>query len=226
MSEVRSAAVWERGGMMPSPLTVTLQEVEVQNKRLVMALVCQGEGQGERPQLAAGYLCESMVGWFYNELLSYCSKKTECAVSELEQMMRRQWERVQAEWQEYAKKQGMESAVKICGLLCFDSSYVAWGNLPVYVLNRRFNKPRKKMVFRPGQDITFSAGEIAGFLSFFLANEGMSRGIRDEELLESLYTEKKVEEARLQKRLGELGKAAAERTDKMSVGAVIVEVEP
>ncbi|MBQ8822039.1 MAG: hypothetical protein IJZ82_05315 [Lachnospiraceae bacterium] len=226
MSEVRSALVWERGDVFPSPLTVTLQEVMVQKKQLLLALVCQGEAGGQSAQLAAGYLGESIVGWFYNELVQYCNAKPECSVTELEQLLRGQWERARKEWQEYAGKRNCEAAVGISGILIWGSGFVAMGNEPVYVFNRRFNKPRRKNLLPAGEDVIFASGEIGSFLSLYLENKGMSEGIKEEALLESLYVEKAMEEHKLEKRLGELGKAAVSRMDGKSVGAVILEVEP
>lgn len=226
MSEVRSALAWEKGEVSLSPLTVTLQEVEVQKKHLTMAIVCEGEGREKMPQLAGGYLCESMVGWFYNTLLPRCSQKPECSSDELETELRAQWEMALREWQQYLGKRGAEDNVHICGILVWENRYAAWGNRPVYILNRRFNKPRKKNILPPAKGVTYISGEIGSFLRFYIENESMNEGIKEQELLESLYAEDILEELRLVKRLGELGKEAVARTEGRSVGAVILEVEP
>lgn len=226
MSEVRSALVWEKGSVGESPLTVTLQEVEVQKKHLVLAIVCEGKDGGSCPQLAAGYLCESMVGWFYNEVLPLCKKKTEAPIQELEQMLKKQWKRATRELQEYGKKRKLEWEVTISGILLWGSSFVAFGNRAVYVLNRRFNKPRKKNILPKGEPVTFQTGETNSFLSFYLESEAMTETMKEEEILESLYTEAFMEERKLEKRLRELGKAALGRMQERSAGAIILEVEP
>ena len=226
MSEVRSALVWEKGGVGLSPLTVTLQEAEVCGEHLVMALLCEGEEGGTCPQLAAGYLCESMVGWFYNEVLALCKRKPEYSVTELEQMLKKQWERATRELQEYGKKRKLEWEVTISGILLWERCFVAFGNRAVYVLNRRFNRPRKKNILPKGESVTFQAGEINSFLSFYLESEAMTEIMKEEEILESLYTETFMEERKLEKRLGELGKVALGRIQERNVGAIILEVEP
>ncbi|MBQ7920863.1 MAG: hypothetical protein IJ324_13095 [Lachnospiraceae bacterium] len=226
MSEVRSALVWEKGSVGESPLTVTLQEVEVQKKHLVLAIVCQGKDDGSCPQLPAGYLCESMVGWFYNEVLPLCKRKPELPAQELEQMLKKQWERAVRELQEYGKKRNCKVEVTISGILLWGSCFVAFGNRAVYVLNRRFNRPRKKNILPKGESVTFQTGEVNSFLSFYLESEAMTEIMKEEEILESLYTETFMEERKLEKRLGELGKATLSRMQERSAGAIILEVEP
>lgn len=226
MSDVRSALVWEQGNRGLSPLTVTLQVAEVQGKKLALAMICEGEEGGVCPQLPAGYLCERMVGWFHNEMLPICVKEADCLVGELEQLLCWQWERAMAEWKEYAKKRACEAEVKVAGIILWGDCFAAFGNLPVYVLNRRFNKPRRKNILPMGKGVAFRSGEISSLLSIYLENAAMNEGLQEEELLGSLYTEKLMEEKKLEKRLIELGKTAAERLEGKSAGAVILEVEP
>ena len=224
MSEVRSALVWERGGVGVSPLTVTLQEAKVRKKHLVMALLCEGEEGGVCPQLPAGYLCESLVGWFYNELLPICKRSSECDAERLKILLLEQWERAAREWKEYAGKRACSEEVRIGGILLWDSFFVVFGNMPVYVLNRRFNRPRKKNLLSGTEIVTFYAGEVSGFISFYVENEAMRQGIKEEEVLESLYVETPMNEQRLEKRLTELGSVARERCPGKPIGAVALEV--
>ena len=153
-------------------------------------------------------------------------KKPECPSYELEQLLREQWERALREWQEYSEKYGREDRIHICGILIKGSSYVAWGNRPVYVFNRRFNKPRRKSILPAAEDVAYTSGEIGSFLSFYIESAGMQEGLTEQEILGSLYLEGMTEEEKLQRRLGELGRAAVERLEEKGVGAVILEVQP
>lgn len=226
MSEIHSALIWERGSAGLSPLTVTLQEAEVCGRHLLMALVCEGTEGGSCPELPAGYLCESLVGWFYHVLLPECQRSPEHCYSGLEEFIRKHLERAVGEWKEYAWKKHCEEEIRLGGIVFLDRQFVAFGNLPVYVLNKRFNKARRKNLLSMGEKIAFSQGEIRSFLSFYLENDAMRVGISEEELLESLYAEEAMEERRLEKRLSELGKAAGSRVPGRSLGAVILEVIP
>ncbi len=226
MSEVRSALVWEKGDVGVSKLTVTLQEVKVCGKNLVMALVCEGEEGGSCSPLPAGYLCESMVGWFYNEMAPLCKQRSELTPQKLEGLIRKQWKCAVGEWEEYARKKTCNAGVRFGGILLFGSSFVAFGNIPVYVLNRRFNKPRRKNILSVGGDVVFLCGEVGSFLSFYLENEAMSEGLKEGEVVASLYTDGLMKEKKLEKRISELGKVVVQRIQGKSVGAVILEVEP
>lgn len=226
MSEVRSALVWERGSMGLSPLTVTLQQLKLQEKQLILALVCESGEGGSSPQLPAGYLCESMVGWFHGEFLAFCRANPEAGWERMRELMQKQCERTLEEWKDYAGKKNCSGEVRFSGVLLWDRHFVAFGNLPVYVLNCRFNRPRKKNIFPVGEKMSFITGEIRSFSTIYLENGVMAERIKEEEVLESLYTEKSMEEMKLERRLSELGRAAKERSGGKSTGAVVLEVKP
>ena len=210
MSEIRSALVWEGGKEGISPLTVTLQEVKVQKKCLLLALMCEGEGGGTSPGLPAGYLCESMVGWFYNELLLWCRKKPEGTITELEKLLRKQWKRSMKELQVHGKRRTEEETIMVSGILFYGNCFVAFGNKGVYVLNRRFHRPRKKNILPGERGISFQTGEVRSFFSFYLESAKMAEAIETETVLESFYTESFMEEDKLERRLTELGKVGVE----------------
>lgn len=226
MGKVCSALAWERGSVGVSPLTVTLQQFVLEGKQLVLALVCEGEEEEKYPQLAAGYLCESMVGWFYREFLDYCGALDKVEPEMLKSTVHEQWDKCMAEWKTYGAKNRYKGEVRVSGILLWDRYFVAWGNRPVYVMNRRFHKPRRKNVLASGGEMSFASGEIQGFVRFYLENQVMADVIEEEEVLDSLYSDKLWEEQKLEKRLLELTKAGKERSWGRSVGAVMLEVMP
>ncbi len=226
MSEVRSALVWERGSMGLSPLTATLQQLTLEKKQLVMALVCEGEEGGACPQLPAGYVCESMVSWFHGKLLGFCKDNPGADGKRMEELIRRQWDYIWDEWKEYGEKKGYGVKIGASGIVLWDNHFVAFGNRPVYVLNCRFNKPRKKNILTKERSMAFASGEIHTFASIYLENQVFAEVIKEAEIVESLYTEKLMEEVRLEKRLCELISVGKERSGGKSMGAVVLEVMP
>lgn len=224
MGKVCSALAWERGSVGVSPLTVTLQQLLCRGKQLVLALVCEGEDEERCPHLGAGYLCESMVGWFHDEFLNYVRKMKEVEPEKLRVMVYEQWNKCLAEWKAYEEKKESGGKAFVSGILLWDRYFVAFGNRPVYVMNRRFHKPRRKNILFESIDTSFASGEIQGFVSFYLENQVMAEMIKEEEVLGSLYNEEPLEEQKLERRLIELARAGKERSSGKSVGAVMLEV--
>lgn len=226
MGEIHSAFAWEKGKLVLSPLTVTLQEVEVRGRHLLLAILCEGKGDAEKPQMAAGYLCESMVGWFYHEVIPLCRKEDGEMLEKLEERLRRQWNRASKEWQSYEKKKGQKSLVKVAGILLLEESFLAFGNGSVCVLNRRFNKPRLKRVIMDGEEVCVRHGEVKSLVRFLLGSETMMTAMEEKEIVECLFAEQCMEEQKLQKRLGELCRAASVKLPDHPVGGILLEVKP
>lgn len=224
MGKICSALAWERGSKGISPLTVTLQQVELGGKGLVLALVCEGEGMERNPSQQAGYLCECLVSWFHDELLSYVKNEAESGKEKLKELLRSRWERGMAEWREFANKVGQCGKPGISGILLWEDYLVVFGNRPVYVLNRRFHRLRLKNLLPAGKEISFSEGSVQGNVRLYLGSEVMREHVREEEVLESLCAEETMEEKKLERRLKELVKAGCERSGKKSTGAVLLEV--
>lgn len=224
MGKLCGALAWERGSKGISPLTVTLQQVELRGKALALALVCEGEGREKNPSQAAGYLCDSMVGWFHDEFLSYAKRETEDGKENLKELLCDRWERCMAEWRDFTAKMGERGEIGVSGLLVWEDAFVAFGNRPIYVLNRRFHRLRLKNLLPVGKEISFLQGSVQGAVKLYLGSEVMGEHVREDEVLESLWAEDSMEEKKLERRLKELVKAGCERSGKKSAGAVLLEV--
>lgn len=69
-----SAVHWEQGGRLVNEDSVSLQEVRLHGKTVILALVCDGIGGLFEGETASGFVAERITEWFYREALIMLGK--------------------------------------------------------------------------------------------------------------------------------------------------------
>ena len=201
-----SAYLWEQGKTGEiSRVSVVLQQVEVKNKQVVLACVCEGSTQGECGVTESGYFTEGLVEWFHRDFLKLCENKRR--VEEVEKLLQKEVERLKAEVQKYIQKKGQKSYVNYFGMIFWENQFWTFtqGSCEAYLLNKRFNrKNMRRIQIQCSQQSNYWTGQIQRKVGVLLCASNYLQGVSQETALEVLNPEGELKEERMQKRLEEL----------------------
>lgn len=223
--EYCSQYLWEKGlkGKY-NPVSVVIQQVKQCRKSILLACVCEGKSEGEAGITESGYFTERLVEWFHNEFLKrLCMKNRE---EETKEALCKEMEKICCELAAFGKKREQVPKLHYWGILLMDN--YCWlffrGDCRGYLLNKRFNSKHIRLLGE-GTDYVCLCGKVQRHIGILLCTPNFTEGLTGEELLEVLFVDKEVTEAKMEKRLKELWQESVRRGITDSAGAIYIRIQ-
>ena len=233
--KVLSGIYWEQGRRVSNQYAVTVQQVMTGRGRVILAAVSDGIGGLAEGEVASGYILESTVQMFYEQLLNLISKGK--SNSALRKGMQRCFYQINRDLNAYARTREIRLGATVSVLLVWKRRYmlVHLGDSRIYLCHqskleqltrdhgceRGLTKCLGSFGFQP-PDIRF--GHLRGKRGFLLCTDGFYRRWKEKEAGEILSPKEIEGELQIQKRLQTLGTIVYEAGEQDNCSAVYVKV--
>lgn len=230
-----SGVYWEKGGRIFNQDSVTLQQVMTGRGRVLLAAVSDGIGSLKEGEVASGYILESIVHVFYEQMLGLMYKGK--GRKSLKRCMLRCFYQINQDLNAYAREKEIRLGATISVLIIQKRRYMIahLGDSRIYLCHG--NKMQKLTTDHASEkglirclgsfgfqqpDVKF--GCIFGKKGFLLCTDGFYRRLKEREAGEILSPCNMQEELWVQRRLSTLGKSVFKQGEQDNCSAVYVKV--
>lgn len=233
--KIISGTYWEKGGRLSNQDSITLQQVMTGRGRVLLAVVSDGIGGLKAGEIASGYIVESIVRIFYNQLLQLIYKRK--GKLSLKKCMLRCFYRINRELNRYAKDREIRLGATVSLLLIWKRRYMLLhlGDSRIYLCKRQRLKQMtqdhasgKGLLKCLGSfgfqypDIRF--GHVMGECGFLLCTDGFYKKMDEKKAGEALSPRDIQEELQISRRLQALGECVLQAGEQDNCSAVYVKV--
>lgn len=233
--KVVSGIYWEKGMRLANQDSVTLQQLVTGQGRVVLAAVSDGIGGLKEGEVASGYILESIVHVFYEQLLPLIQKRRGRA--SLRRCILRCFDRINRELNMYAREKEIRLGATVTLLLVWKRQYMAVhiGDSRLYICrkhklkqltedhssDRGLMKCLGSFAFAP-PDIHF--GTVTGRRGFLLCTDGFYRRL-DRKMAGEVLDAGEIDGAvQAEKRLKALGESVLRLKEQDNASAVYIKV--
>ena len=230
-----SGIYWEKGRRSLNQDSLVVHQVTTGRGRVILAAVSDGIGGLKEGEVASGYILESIVHSFYEQLLLLIRKRRRTEF--FKRCIFRSLEQINRELNIYAREKDIRLGATLSLLLIWKRRYmiVHIGDSRIYLCKRQMMKQLTKDhglgkgitkclgsfgFQRP--DIRF--GRIWGIRGFLLCTDGFYRKMDKSAAGEMLRAGDIENQFQIEKRLQRLGEMAMGQEEKDNLSAVYVKV--
>lgn len=200
-----------------------LQQVLTRRGRVLMAAVCDGMGGVSQGETAASYVAERLQEWFYTEFLwMFAGKKRTWVIRR--SLDRLAWH-MQQQMRRYGGEEKLSLGTTMTVLVLWEKGWLLWhlGDSRAYRLRRGRMEQLTTDHVVGAEKLTKCVGSFGYFVpehkmgvpkageGFLLCSDGFRRQMTERELRDVLAPAQLKEEAQIERRLGEIGKACMKR---------------
>lgn len=197
------AYYWQQEG---EKVSLVLKQLVLHDGGVPVVFGCMAEGG------KGNFFTEKMTEWFHNSALLLCRRREE-DTKVLEKSLLRQISDIPRK---------PKSAMV---LLCVGNLFFLWGKgqQRIWLLNTRFGRPHHRCLLDAGmvEDGEIVSGSLECGVGILAADESFLRKLTGEQIVNCLMLKELNQETKLQKRLKELGEAAARKGEK-HLGAMLI----
>lgn len=154
--KVTAEVYWDKGTRTLNQDSVSLQEVRIQGRKVVFALVCDGIGGLEEGETASGYVAERMTEWFYEEVIDLLKRKK--GKKKIVNAGLRALYGCNETLGRYGRKHNRKLGTTVTMLLLQGGKYILWhsGDTRAYEIGAKGMGMRKEQIRRLTRDHTIN----------------------------------------------------------------------
>lgn len=228
---MKTAYLWEQGECSLNEDSLILQQVETYVGTVTLAAVCDGIGGLQEGETASGYVAETLIVWFYKELIPMVQKhkKGKKLYKSTVKMLYEADEKLK----EYGRKKKLRLGTTMTLLLFVGRHFYLLhvGDSRAYKGKRRLRQLTRedgdgRILYRcigagKWDKPQWKHGKIWGKTGFLLCTDGFYKKLSKEEL-EMIASPFCEEEERVRKRLKEAGKSIKYRGMEDNASAIVI----
>ena len=236
-----SELYWDKGKRRGNEDSVSLQEVWLEGKKTVFAMVCDGIGGLAAGETASGFAAQQMTDWFYREALVMLKRKK--GRRKIGKAGMRVLYECNAEMNRFAKMTGSQMGTTVTALLLYQEWYLLWhsGDTRLYRLT---GTGRRKRMIRLTEDHaadgntlircigSFSwippdvkSGRVRKKTVFVICSDGFRNCICEERIGDAFWPEVVRSRENVRMVLKEIAGYVKRRGEKDNISAVVIKAE-
>lgn len=235
-----SEIYWNKNSRPTNQDSLSLQEISINGKRAVFALICDGIGGLWKGELASGFAAESMTEWFHKEAVSMLGRNRRRRI--LVRSGLRALYACNEKMREYGEEKQVRFGTTLTMLLLYKRGYILWhcGDSRAYRIRGRGKKRMEQLTkdHTAGKNILTKC--IGGFRwrlpdirtgragknnVFLICSDGFRHIVDEERIGESLSPEQLRESRQLLARITEIAEYSMKRGERDNISAIVIKTE-